>query len=201
MKFLRKTIREQIDFLLNQNKFLETFHNHLLFLTVFTKENLEEENIDFDERNKVINLIKDNQWITPTAKEFRNEIVNSKHSKMLTPYSESELKQMKLFKLKDYHIGYALKKKNGKFSEIVSVFNNEPNIKNIGIELVQNAVKNGGCYLDHFDGFLTDLYSKLGFVETNRIPYNSKYDKNNEFQNKYGKQDIIYRIHKSCLEK
>lgn len=64
---------------------------------------------------------------------------------MLTDYSIDELKKMKLFKLKNYDIGYALKKSHtGNYDEIVSVFNNEDGVKNIGMDLIMSAVKMGG---------------------------------------------------------
>lgn len=75
------------------------------------------------------------------------------------------------------------------------MFNNSP-IRGIGDAMVQSAVRMGGKYLDHFDGFLTDLYSRNGFVEYNRVPYDPQYDPNGEFKNKYGPVDVIYRVHK-----
>lgn len=47
---------------------------------------------------------------------------------MLSNYSTSEFSRMKLFKLNNFDIGYALKEKDGGYSEIVAVFNNEPDI-------------------------------------------------------------------------
>jgi len=119
---------------------------------------------------------------------------------MLTSYSIPELEEMKLFKLKNYDIGYALKKKDGEFSEIVSVFNNEPNVKGIGDDLMKSSIKNGGCYLDHFDGFLSKLYEKLGFVEYDRYEFDPQYDEGGKFEKKYGKSDVIFRKHKDCID-
>jgi hypothetical protein len=45
------------------------------------------------------------------------------------------------------NIGFALKKKNGGYKEIVAVHNNEPDVKNVGKELMKAAIKNRGCYL------------------------------------------------------
>ena len=58
---------------------------------------------------------------------------------------------------------------------------------------MKSAIRNGGRHLDHFDGFLTDFYSKLGFKEYKRDKYDPKYDENGEFKSKYGEQDVIYR--------
>lgn len=158
----------------------------------------DQDNNNPNKRDEIITLIKNNQWEEQNPQEFYDSLKKSKHPLMLTDYSTSELSQMKLFKLKGYNIGFALKKFNGRYSEIVAVHNNEPSIKNIGDELMNAAIQNGGCYLDHFDGFLSKLYSDTGFVEYKREPYNPKYDPKGIFKSKYGEQDVIFRVHKSC---
>ena len=68
-----------------------------------------------DESNQteiVLNLIRNNQWEEQNPESFRNSLRQSKHMMMLTDYEISDLSQMKLFKLKDYNIGYALKDHN-----------------------------------------------------------------------------------------
>jgi hypothetical protein len=99
-----------------------------------------------------------------------------------------------LFKLKTYNIGFALKdfEDKGKV-ELVSVFNNEPFVKNIGRVMIRNCMDHGARYLDHFDGFLTELYSSMGFVEYKRDPYNPEYDPDGAFRKRYGPKDVIYR--------
>lgn len=154
-------------------------------------------------RNHVLELIKNNEWEEPQdAQSFYNSLKQSKHQMMLTDYTPSELSKMKLFKLKNYNIGYALKQtQTGNYDEGVAVHNNEPEIKGIGNELVRSAINNGMCYGDHFDGYLTPFYKNLGFVEIKREPYEPQYDPNSEFANKYGKADVIFMIHKNCLNK
>lgn len=158
------------------------------------------ESDDTEERKEVLLHIKNNNFESD-PKEFYESMKGSKHEEMLTPYTVSELSQMKLFKVPGYNIGYALKKKDdktNKYNEIVAVHNNEENIKRIGDELIQSAVKNGGCYLDHFDGYLSNFYERNGFIEYNREKFDPKYDEDSSFRKKYGERDIIYRIHKSC---
>jgi hypothetical protein len=75
----------------------------------------------------------------------------------------------------------------------VAVHNNEPDVKNIGDQLIQSAIDNGAQYLDHFDGFLSNFYQSKGFKEIGRDKYDPQYDPNGEFAQKYGKQDVIYR--------
>jgi len=150
-----------------------------------------------DDRSIPIKLIQDDQWENHNPKEFKIALEKSKHPGMLTNYSVGEFDKMKLFKLKGYDIGFALKNFNGKDQEIVAVFNNS-GIGGLGKFIMQSAIKHGGCYLDHFDGFLTDLYTSNGFVEYNREPFNNEYDPDSNFRSKYGERDIIYRKHKNC---
>jgi hypothetical protein len=170
---------------------------HSNMMELFSKDSLDESNSDL--QKDVIDAIKTGDWETPNASTYRTAYYdNSKHKKMLTNYSTSELGKMKLFKLKGYDIGYALKKRNGKFSEIVAVFNNEPDVKGIGEDLVKSAIRNGGCYLDHYDGFLTGLYSKLGFIEYDRYAFDPQYDPDGSFRKQYGEKDVIFRKHRNC---
>ena len=160
------------------------------------------DNFHSDERNKVVDMIKNNAFIHPTPQEFYHSLIQSKHSSMLTPYTPEELSKMKLFKLPGYNIGFALKnfQQPNDFAEIVAVHNNEPEIKGIGRFLVQAAIRNGGKYLDHFDGYLSQLYADNGFVEYKRDAYDPQYDEDGSFRKRYGAQDVIYRVHKSHLD-
>ena len=148
---------------------------------------------DTEDRKRVLELIKANKWETdPTS--FYASLHNSKHPMMLTDYSVSDLSKMKCFKLRGYNIGFALKNFEDKGQvEIVAVHNNSDTVKGIGDDLMRAAIHKGGKYLDHFDGMLTDLYSKAGFKEYRRDPYNPDYDPDGKFASKYGKKDVIYR--------
>lgn len=194
---INKIITEEFNNLLKEFKLKE--FNHSLTHNLFDDDNVLNEN-DQELRDQVIFLIKNNQWEPQNPKSFRESLLKSKHPDMLTDYSESELSDMKLFKLKNFNIGYALKTNQYKpYSEIVAVHNNEPDVKNIGGELMQSAINNGGCYLDHFDSEkLSSLYKSMGFEEYDRDMYNSMYDPTGSFKNKYGELDVIYRKHKNC---
>ena len=142
-----------------------------------------------------------NHWSTNdfihNPKSFLNSIRKTSRAEMLTDYTLEDLEDMMTFKLNGYDIGYALKKDdNGDYSEIVSVFNNS-GIKGIGDDLIQSAVSNGGRYLDHYDGFLSNFYSKHGFEEYKRDKFDPQYDPTGEFRDKYGEADIIYRRYNS----
>jgi len=196
---IRKLIKERVDIHIGQQDYTNRLKKHVAIEEMFQRTLEESETLPQNEKSRQEAILRINNQIWDTNPiHFKEAIDKSKHREVLTDYSVSELKQMKLFKVLDYDIGYALKKHNGSFSEIVSVFNNEPDIRDMGEILIKSAIQNGGCYLDHFDGFLSDLYSKLGFEEIGRGPYNPKYDKGGIIKSKYGEVDVVYRKYKSC---
>lgn len=170
--------------------------NHARSVNLFSVTSLNERNEQ--KQQIVVNNIKSNRWEEPNPVSFKNALNKSKHKEMLTDYSTSELKSMKLYKLDGFDIGYALKLKDGRHSEIVAVFNNESDIKGIGNLLMASAISNGGCYLDHFDGFLSNMYQSIGFEEYDRYEFDPQYDEDGAFRKKYGEADVIFRKHKSC---
>jgi len=136
------------------------YHEHLVELFLGEQKELDEEDDDFeidDVKEEVISKIKNNEF-SDDPQEFYDAINRSeKHKEMLSEYSVDDFAEMKLFILDGYDIGYALKKsQDGGYNEIVSVFNNS-DVKGIGNELMKSAISNGGCYLDHYDGFLSDF--------------------------------------------
>jgi hypothetical protein len=167
------------------------YHEHLIEIYSDIPTEITEIS-EVDDRYIVINKIKHNDFIH-SPKLFLKSIRKSSRGEMLTEYSLEELEDMLTFKLDGYDIGYALKKGDGdEYNEIVSVFNNS-GIKGIGDALIKSAIKNGGRYLDHYDGFLSGFYSKHGFEEYKRDKFDPQYDPNGEFRDKYGESDIIYR--------
>lgn len=188
---------QQIGSFQDWDRMNENSHYNRFRLNVIFEDSDLHENND-QKRLSVINAIEAGDWETQNAGAFKTALEKSKHKEMLGVYTTSELNKMKLFKLSGFDIGYALKKKDGKYSEIVSVFNNESDVRGIGNQLINSAVANGGCYLDHYDGFLSDLYQSLGFVEYERYKFDPQYDKGGKFQAKYGKMDVIFRKHQNC---
>jgi hypothetical protein len=208
-KFIATTIREYLnEYKINNHElsgywyhgtnkhFNSIKENHCRFTNIF-KEYVLKENYE-KKKTLVLNAIKNNDWEKESASNFKKALNKSKHKEMLTDYSVTEFNDMKLFKLNGFDIGYALKKKNGDYSEIVAVFNNEDDVKGIGEQLIQSAVDNGGCYLDHFDGYLSNLYQTMGFDEYDRYKFDPQYDVDGSFRKKYGEADVIFRKHKKC---
>ena len=200
MNNVQKIINEEIKSLIkNKNKdILIKECDHTRMYEMFYSE-LNEENNEA-KRNEIIQLINNNEWEEQNPQSFKNSLTQSKHKEMLSDYDVSDLSKMKLFKLKDYNIGYALKNHNNtSYSEIVAMHNNESDVKNIGNIIMQSAIKNGGCYLDHFDSEkLSSIYSSLGFQEYARDKYDPMYDPDGKFKSKWGELDIIYRKLPNC---
>ena len=195
MASITKLIENEITSFVSKRNFKLKESQHSRSLSLF-HQLIDEE--DSSNKNEVISLIKNNEWEKPDSRRFYESLKKSKHSAMLTDYTPQELSMMKLFKLKGYDIGYALKKFDNKgFKEIVAVYNNS-GIPGIGQVLLQSAINNGGCYLDHFDGMLSQLYGGMSFIEYNRDKFDPQYDPNNAFRSRYGAQDVIYRVHKNC---
>jgi hypothetical protein len=150
---------------------------------------LKEENEDSDERNKVIQLIKNNNFVINNTEAFYNAASKTKKKEMLTDYSDREYKEMTTYLLNGYDIGYAVKNDG----DIVSVLNNR-GFLNLVAELIKSAIKNGGTKLDHYDGFLSKLYEPLGFKEYDRAKWDDQYHQNDNWDyKKYGRPDVIWR--------
>ena len=170
-------------------KYQEAFQNSFLNIS-----NLDE-NVT-QNKEEIIQSILDNDFDT-NKNNFKSSLDTSlkrPNGIVLSSYSIDEISKMKTFKVWGIASGYALKKKDG-FSnglDIVSVHNSS-GIKQLGELLIKSAIKNGGKYLDCFDGFLTNFYKKLGFVEYSRDSYNPDYDPGGKIKKALGgERDIIY---------
>jgi len=96
------------------------------------------------------------------AKKFYQSYNLSTKKGFLTPYSVEDFFKMKLFLIKNgenvENAGFAIKDGD----DIVSVHNNSK-MRGIGNQMIEEAKKQGGNKLDHFDGFLSGYYRKHGF--------------------------------------
>lgn len=99
------------------------------------------------------------------ADKFKALLSANARADTLSDYSVDELGKMQLFQLQGHDAGYAIKDGN----ELVNLFNNGgKDTKGAGQWLVLDAVEHGVTKGDHFDGFLTPFYKKLGFTEDHR---------------------------------
>ena len=158
-------------------------------------ETLTEDKVDNEESQKVKEMILSNHyWIRNQYEQFLESLNRSTRKPFLSKYTAEELKNHNLqtYQLNGYHIGYALKPDEDGV-DIISVHNNEPNIKGVGDALIESAKANGGTKLDHYDGFLSDLYSKHGFEEYDRYKWDDQYADPNWDYERYGRPDVILR--------
>lgn len=158
-------------------------------------ETLTEDKVDNEESQKVKEMILSNHyWIRNQYEQFLESLNSSTIKPFLSKYTAEELKNhnVQTYQLNGYHIGYALKPDEDGV-DIISVHNNEPNIKGVGDALIESAKANGGTKLDHYDGFLSDLYSKHGFEEYDRYKWDDQYADPNWDYEKYGRPDVILR--------
>lgn len=158
-------------------------------------ETLTEDKVDNEESQKVKEMILSNHyWIRNQYEQFLESLNSSTRKPFLSKYTAEELKNhnVQTYQLNGYHIGYALKPDEDGV-DIISVHNNEPNIKGVGDALIESAKANGGTKLDHYDGFLSDLYSKHGFEEYDRYKWDDQYADPNWDYERYGRPDVILR--------
>ena len=158
-------------------------------------ETLTEDKVDNEESQKAKEMILSNHyWIRNQYEQFLESLNRSTRKSFLSKYTAEELKNhnVQTYQLNGYHIGYALKPDEDGV-DIISVHNNEPNIKGVGDALIESAKANGGTKLDHYDGFLSDLYSKHGFEEYDRYKWDDQYADPNWDYERYGRPDVILR--------
>ena len=149
-----------------------------------------------DKTEEVKDLIRANDsWIRNDYESFVESLRKSKRLSFLTPYTPKELKRKgaQTFQLDGYSIGYALIPTEDGEIDITSVHNNEDGVRNIADVLLDSAKKNGGTQLDHFDGKLSDIYSRNGFVEYERWPFDDRYAPEDWDYDTYGRPDVVFR--------
>ncbi len=98
------------------------------------------------------------------VKQFSRSLYSGKRSGFLSYYPEEDLAQMNLFLVKGHDAGFAIKTDG----DIVSVHNNS-SLKGLASVFLNEAKKNGGSKLDHFDGFLSGLYRNHGFTDVYEV--------------------------------
>jgi hypothetical protein len=130
---------------------------------------------DFETLNEAINqevvdLIQNDSFDINNYSEFKKALNSGDKGEFLSDYTEDDYGKMTTYKVSGYNAGFAIKPDG----DIVSLYNNSGS-SGIGGELLKAAVKHGGNKMDHFDGFLTGLYSKNGFVEVSREQWNDEY--------------------------
>lgn len=101
------------------------------------------------------------------------------------PFTQAEFLKMRLFKLKGFDAGFALKPDGN----IVAMHNHSA-ARWLTRALIPAAIERGGTKLDHFDGPLSAIYASLGFNVVKCEAWNDEYAPHDW---KAGKPDTIYR--------
>jgi len=99
--------------------------------------------------------------------EFRAALQRNSRADTLSDYDTQTLSTFRLYLLRGGQAGYAIKPDG----EFVNLFNSGGNAtKGAGPWLVLHAIEKGATHGDHFDGFLTGFYKKLGWNVTKKEP-------------------------------
>lgn len=171
----------------------EVFENAIRWHDLYNKPVTEGE----DRSEDVKKLMQDkNNWIINDYSAFVDSLNKSNRSGFLTHYTPQDLykKGATTYQLKGYNIGYALcpDPEDGEV-DIISVHNNEPDVHNIGDLMLTLAKQNGGTKLDHFEGKLSDIYSRNGFEEYDRYQWDDQYAPDDWDYKQYGRPDVVMR--------
>ena len=161
--------------------------------------------IDIEKQTKIEYLINNDLWdVNVTPEEYKNSIISSNRKEFIADYSIEDLSKMKLFKLKDYNIGFALKKRynhitgeyiSENYDEASCLHNNESNVFNLGKILIKSFTRYGARYLAYFEiknNYLGKLYSEMGFEEYHRHQLDPNWEGSKSIISKYGNTDIVY---------
>ena len=88
------------------------------------------------------------------------------------PVEEYTSGSMKMFLTEDQSAGFAIKSDG----DIVSIFATPgKTVRNFGYQALALAISQGGTKLDAFNTFLPKLYSRMAFVEDNRLQWSDEY--------------------------
>ena len=185
--------------MLHVNRFLEAANLH--FFLEADKSLLEGNDALRDE---VLRMIRSEQyWDINQYEEFLTERDKSDKIEFFTPYTVDDLKRngVTTYKLHGFSIGYALVPMGGGKVDIISVFNNEPEVRGIIDDLLDSAIRHGGNCLDHYDTKLSDLYQRNGFVEDERYKWDDAYMHPKWDKSKWGEPDVVVRHLEPSLRK
>ena len=147
-------------------------------------------------RSEVIRMIKsDAYWERNNYGEFLASRDKSDKPEFFTPYTAQQLEAegVQTYKLKGFDIGYALVPTPSGKIDIISVFNNDPNVRGIVDYILDSAISHGGNCLDHYDTKLSDFYQRNGFEEKQRYKWDDQYMSPLWDKKKWGEPDVVYR--------
>lgn len=104
----------------------------------------------------------------------------------LTVYTADEYRAMRCYLTPDLCAGFAVTRTG----EIVSL-HNAGKQRGLGDALVDAAIRAGGWRLDCFDGYLSALYARHGFVVIERMTWDDTYAPEGWDYATYGRPDVV----------
>jgi hypothetical protein len=113
----------------------------------------------------------DVRFTETTPGEFLVALHGNTRAWNLSEHTADELADARVFLSPDRKTGIAVTADG----DIQNAFRNPGGVKGSGSAAVAHAIREGGITLDCYDGFLPDLYSTHGMVETGRMKFNPEY--------------------------
>lgn len=129
------------------------------------------------------------------ASQFVNELNKTKESdpKQYWSVDTVSLEDAKQGTVIKTEAGYGFVSQSG---DIKGVFKaNKESAEKTGDEVLKKAVKAGGIKLDNFDGYLTKIYERNGFVIASRIPFNEEYAPDGWNKEAHGTPDVVAMVY------
>jgi hypothetical protein len=114
-------------------------------------------------------------WHVASPEEFVRQRNQTTRPGYLSPLDPATLGDHQLFTARDGRVGFALDPDG----DIQNLFNNG-GPKGSGVDALFEAIDRGGKTLDAYDGYLRNLYTQAGFVETGRMHFNPDFAPDDE---------------------
>lgn len=117
---------------------------------------------------------------------------NNSHGAFVTQYDKSDYKNMLPLLGDNGNVGVAVKQDG----DIVSVFkNSNSKAKGAVSSILLTAIENGGVKLDNFNGYLSRMYGRHGFIPVSRTAFVDEFAPSDWNYARDGRPDIIFWIH------
>ena len=117
---------------------------------------------------------------------------NNSHGAFVTQYDKSDYKNMLPLLGDNGNVGVAVKQDG----DIVSVFkNSNSKAKGAVSSILLTAIENGGVKLDNFNGYLSRMYGRHGFIPVARTAFVDEFAPSDWNYARDGRPDIIFWIH------
>jgi hypothetical protein len=124
---------------------------------------------------------------SPSPKEFISARQASTRPGFLSPLTEADLNDAKLYLTHDSTVGGAMQPDG----DMGNLFNNG-GPKGAGAEVLLQMMDEGGITADAFDGYLPGLYANFGLAETGRMKFNPDYAPPGWDFEKYDSPDVVF---------